>query len=266
MAPPPTSVNTAAVKAPLLPPLHGVAPSLSSQNITNAMRQRYSARAFVDKPVPLEVIEEILSIACRAPSGGNTQPWHVYVVVGEARDALVAKGLQAARQLSSFEREYHVYPPKDRQPPAWLERRQKCASDMYTLMGVDPTDRAARTLAMAKNFNFFGAPVGMVITVDRCGDRNSWGHTGMFLQSIMLLAHERGLATCPQEAWGNMGETVYEALSIPKSEVVWCGLAIGYAETDNPVNTPFTQREPLSKVVQFRGFPDAMTVQKRSRL
>merc|ERR1711957_926110 len=121
--------------------------------------------------------------------------------------------------------------------------------DMYAKQGVDRNDHKARAEAMAQNWNFFGAPIGMIITLDRAVDRNGWGHAGMLLQSLALLAEERGLATCMQEAWGNMGRVVYEELHIPDSEIVWCGLALGYPDRSAKVNELRTERLPLGAFV-----------------
>ena len=107
---------------------------------------------------------------------------------------------------------------------------------------------------MARNFEFFGAPVGIIVTVEKSCDSNGWGHVGCLLQSICLLAEERNLGTCLQEAWGNLGSTVYDALHIPENEVVWCGVALGYPDTTKPVNTIVSERESLDVVATFAGF------------
>eukprot|EP00929_Paragymnodinium_shiwhaense_P071555 TRINITY_DN36365_c0_g1_i1.p1 TRINITY_DN36365_c0_g1~~TRINITY_DN36365_c0_g1_i1.p1 ORF type:complete len:249 (-),score=55.03 TRINITY_DN36365_c0_g1_i1:254-1000(-) len=235
-----------------------VGTNAARMSVTEAVTKRYSARAFLQTPIPLELIQEILAVASRAPSGGNTQPWHVYVVTGDARDALAAAGMKALKSGRGGDPEYLVYPPKDKAPAGYMARRKKCALDMYKLMGIDEKDRAATSEAMLRNWDFFGAPVAMIITVDREADKNAWGHVGMLLQTIMLLAHERSLGTCPQEAWGNLGNAVYEELGIPMDkEVVWCGLAMGLVDTSKPVNAPFTEREPVETFSKFHGFSPA---------
>eukprot|EP00429_Kryptoperidinium_foliaceum_P101679 CAMPEP_0176242852 /NCGR_PEP_ID=MMETSP0121_2-20121125/30619_1 /TAXON_ID=160619 /ORGANISM="Kryptoperidinium foliaceum, Strain CCMP 1326" /LENGTH=252 /DNA_ID=CAMNT_0017582421 /DNA_START=107 /DNA_END=865 /DNA_ORIENTATION=+ len=237
---------------------HGSSTEDVVASVTSAVRARRSTRAFLrDKPVPLELIEDILDTARRAPSGGNCQPWHLYVTAGAARDALVAAFKQPGALPSAAPAEYKVYPPNDVAPPTYAARRRKVAYGMWELMGVDRKDTAARTTAALRNFDFFGAPVGIIVTVDRACDRNGWGHVGMLLQTICLLAQERGLATCMQEAWGNLGSVVYRALDIPSTEVIWCGLALGYADPSQRVNTLRTEREPLKAFVRFSGFPPA---------
>jgi nitroreductase len=124
---------------------------------------------------------------------------------------------------------------------------------MYKLMGVGWKDRAARMEAMLSNYRFFGAPVGLFITVDRIVDRNGWGHVGMFIQNICLLATAYGLATCLQEAWANYAQVVTSFLGVPSSEVLWCGIALGYADPQEPINTLRTERRPLSEFVQYFG-------------
>ena len=124
---------------------------------------------------------------------------------------------------------------------------------MFRLMGIDRKDASARAEVLLRNFRFFGAPVGLFVTVDRIVDRNGWGHVGMFIQSLCLLAEEAGLATCLQEAWANWSQLLAKELSIPASEVLWCGIALGYADTTDPVNSLKSERLPLSEFVTFKG-------------
>ena len=179
-----------------------------SLSVSDAVDRRMSTRAFHPArthPVPLALVRDILLRATRAPSGGNTQPWHVYAVSGSARDALCGAVLaaQASGALAGAPEEYAMYPSKKSTPPApasFLDRRRALGYAMYSLMGVDRKDRPGRSRAMAKNWDFFGAPVGLIVTVERSCDRNGWGHVGCLLQTICLLAEERGLSTCLQEA------------------------------------------------------------------
>lgn len=230
-----------------------------SLSVTDAICQRISTRAFHDRDVPLETLREIITLATRAPSGGNTQPWHVYVVGGMARNRLCeeAQKFVMSGGLASATEEFAMYPSKRSTPPApesFIQRRRALGYAMYSLMGVDRKDKAGRAAAMAKNWDFFGAPVGIIVTVERSVDRNGWGHVGALLQSICLLAEERGLATCLQEAWANMGRTVYDQLEIPDNEIVWCGISLGYADKAAPVNTLKSERVPVDEIAKFRGF------------
>ena len=228
-------------------------PTMST--VTAAMQQRISTRAFHrDRPVTREMVEELLENAIRAPSGGNTQPWHLYVVCGDERARLTGKALDAVQSGTPFPEEFAMYPSKETSPPEYMDRRRTLGYAMYSLWGVDRKDFAGRAAKMAANWDFFGAPVGIIVTVDKVVDRNGWGHVGALLQSIALLAEERGMATCLQEAWANLGRTVYDTLDIPDTEMVWCGISLGYADKSDPVNTLRSEREPLSKVASFRGF------------
>lgn len=223
-------------------------------SVSAALQQRISTRAFLETPVPEDVMREMLEKALRAPSGGNTQPWHIYVLTGDARDSLTRKAQKKKMSGQQDKPEYMVYPDKSVKPKSWHERQVKVAEKLYAAQGIESKDKKGRMLSMVRNWDFFGAPVGCIITVDRVADRNGWAHAGMLLQSLCLLAEERGLATCCQEAWGNMGRLVYDELAIPDTEMVWCGLALGYPDPENPINQWRTEREPLDQVAKFRGF------------
>merc|ERR1719235_387168 len=118
----------------------------------------------------------------------------------------------------------------------------KCATGLWDLMGVKREDKAGRAKALSNNFLFWNAPISVIVTVDRCADKNGWGHTGMLLQTIALLAEERGLATGMLEAWGNLGPALYDCVGVPDTEVIWCGMALGYPDVGNKINTFRTPR------------------------
>merc|ERR1740121_2423388 len=145
--------------------------SSSPLSVTAAMRARVSTRAFLkDQPIPRAVVEELLETACRAPSGGNTQPWHLYILAGEEREALVRALRQPGATTGTGGVEYQVYPSKDEAPPTFADRRRRVAYEMWALMGVDRKDAVGRAKALAQNWDFFGAPVGIIVTVDRACD------------------------------------------------------------------------------------------------
>jgi len=228
-------------------------------NVTTAINQRISTREYLPKPIPLSLVQEILEHSLQAPSGGNTQPWHIYVVTGDAKKSLSnsVRNAMTNGSLEGSKPDFAIYPDKNSTPPAppsFLDRRRALGYSMYNLMGIDRKDKAGRATAMARNFDFFDAPVGMIITVEKACDANGWGHVGCLLQSICLLAEERHLGTCLQEAWGNLGSTVYDELNIPTNEVVWCGVALGYPDKTKAVNTLKSEREKLSTVASFHGF------------
>ncbi|HEY1961005.1 MAG TPA: nitroreductase, partial [Rhizomicrobium sp.] len=169
-------------------------------NVSEAVATRKTTRAFLTRAVPLETVQRILEVAARAPSGGNLQPWKVYVLIGEARDELIRRVAEARLEHPMGERpEYLIYPPQLTEP--YRTRRFRVGEQMYATMGIPREDKAARLKFFSRNWEFFGAPVGMIFTVDRQMQQGQWSDLGMFLQSIMLLAREHGLHTCPQEAW-----------------------------------------------------------------
>lgn len=229
-------------------------------SVTDAVRARKSTRAFTDEPVPLETIREILSLAARAPSGGNTQPWHVYVLHGKAKERLSSAAMGGiARREMGKKPDFSIY-PKEKQSAAYMARRRKVGADMFKLLGIARDDKARRNQEILKNFGFFGAPVGIILTVDAIVDKNGWGHTGSFLQNICLLAEERGLATCLQEAWSMVHSAVEKELNIAgasagdSGQIVWCGIALGYPDKQAPVNQLVTERVPVDEFARFSGF------------
>lgn len=221
-------------------------------NVTDAILSRRSVRAFLDTPVPRNVLETMLETASRAPTGGNLQPWHVYVAGGEVRDRLVRR---VAEQLPLHplgkQPEYHVYPPKLQEP--YRSRRFKLGEDMYAAIGITRDDREGRLRQFARNWEFFGAPVGLLFTLDRDMQQGQWADVGMFMQNIMLLAREQGLDTCAQESWASWHELVREELAIPDDQILFCGMAVGYADTQHPINNFTADREPLAGFATFKG-------------
>lgn len=224
-------------------------------NVTEAVSARFSCRAFLDKPVPRETIAAILESASRAPSGGNLQPWHVDVLTGAPLAMLKTK---VAASLSANPKgegtEFPVYPP-DLQPP-WRDRRFACGEQLYAAIGIPREDRPARLGQFARNFDLFGAPVGLFFSIPRGFGCPQWSHLGMFIQTIMLLAAERGLATCPQEAWAIVHRSVGEALGLPPERMLTCGMALGYADDAQPINRWRTERAPLDAFATFAGFQE----------
>ena len=218
--------------------------------VSESVAARFSARAFFDRPVPTELIRRILDRARRAPSGGNLQPWHVCVVAGRQLRALIARiHEQAASQPRGEPREYEVYPPGLQEP--YRSRRFKCAEDLYAALGIPREDKPARLLQFAKNLQAFGAPMVLFFSIDRAMGRNQWAHLGMFMQTVMLLALEEGLHTCPQEAWSAFHATIADFIGLPGDQLFYCGMAIGYADLRHPVNLWRTERAPLEDIARF---------------
>jgi nitroreductase len=219
-------------------------------SVTEAIRARISTRAFLDREVSETLIREILDAARYAPSGGNLQPWKVHVVAGAAR-ARVIDAVKKSLTENPFGAEFEiaVYPDGLWEP--FRSRRFTVGEQMYALLGIPREDKAARLAWFQKNFEFFGAPVGLFFSIDRRFDRGQWAHLGMFMQSIALLAIEKGLATCMQECWAVRAKTIAALLDLPENEMLYCGMALGYADESAPVNALRSERAPLEGVVRF---------------
>jgi len=218
--------------------------------VSEALDSRLSVRAFLDEPVPEETVREILERASRAPSGGNLQPWHVIVLTGAARERLLdAVARKMPHSPKGEGTEYNIYPPELKEP--YRARRFRIGEMMYEKLGIPREDKTARLMQFAQNYRFFGAPVGLLFTIDRSMQEGQWADLGMFMQSIMLLAREYGLDTCPQEAWAVWYQTIGELFEIPGEHMLFCGMALGYRDPDAPVNQLRAERAPLAEFVRF---------------
>ena len=218
-------------------------------NLNELIKSRYSVRSFTDDTVDIETIREILEISSNAPSGGNIQPWKVYVVTGSTKEKLIKKALNNFDNGVQEKIEYDIYPnPLDEE---YKRRRSECSRDMYTALSIKQDDTELRLSQIRENFKFFGAPVGMIVTIDSAFAENGWGHVGMFIQNICLSAVDNDMGTCLQESWSIYPETVKDFLNIPDNEVVWCGIALGYPNKEHPINNYRTSRESIEKFVTF---------------
>jgi nitroreductase len=216
--------------------------------VAEAISGRTSCRAFTDQPVAVETIERILQTAMRAPSGGNLQPWHVHVLAGERmREFRALMACKLAAQPTGETSEYDVYPPQLKEP--YRSRRFKCGEDLYATIGITRDNRPLRLAQFAKNYNFFGAPVALFISVDRQMGPPQWADLGMFLQSVMLLLHEQGLGSCAQESWATWPKTVGDFIALRPELMLFCGLAIGYRDPKAPINQLRTERAALAETV-----------------
>ena len=223
---------------------------MTEKSASALIRSRISTRAFLDTPVPETDIREILEIAKFAPSGGNLQPWKIHVVTGAARARVIAAVKKSiAENPFAHESDLKVYPESLWEP--YRSRRFAVGEDMYALLGVPRDDKMARIAHLQKNFAFFGAPAGLFFTLDRRFDKGQWAHLGMLMQSIALVAEERGLATCMQEAWTTRARTLSEVLGVPDTEQLYCGMALGFPDPSAPVNKLRSARAPLEEFVAF---------------
>lgn len=219
-----------------------------------AITSRRSIRAYLPDPVARDDIEQILAVAARAPSGTNTQPWKVHVLQGAAKttlsDAIVAVYQDPVLNREHTE-EYPYYPREWKSP--FIDRRRKVGWDLYALLGLTRENKAGMAAQHARNFDFFGAPVGLIFTIDRIMEQGSWLDYGMFLQSIMVAARGRGLDTCPQAAFTQYHKIIAQHLQLPDNEMVVCGMALGWADAGKIENTLVTEREPVASFVNFIG-------------
>ncbi len=218
-------------------------------NVSEALKARISIRAFTSDPVPEALVREILDVARYAPSGGNLQPWKVIAVAGAERDAVVAL---ARANLPGVEDDKPVYPANLWEP--YRSRRFKVGEDMYALLGIPREDKPARLMHVAQNFDFFGAPVGLFFVIDIGMGHGQWAHLGMFMQSVALAATERGLGSCMQEAWARMRAPLHARFGLAQNEMIYCGMALGYADMTKPVNTLRSDRASVDEIASFRGF------------
>ena len=217
-----------------------------------AITSRRSVRAFLPKAVERAMIEEILGVASRAPSGTNTQPWRVYLLTGGAKTALSQKIVAAfddPAQRPLHTEEYAYYPTQWMSP--YIERRRKVGWDLYGLLGIGKDDKRRMHAQHARNYHFFGAPVGLIFTIDRSMRQGSWLDYGMFLQSIMVSARGHGLDSCPQAAFTQFHRIITEHLGLAANEQVVCGMSMGYADLEAVENRLVTERAPLASFARF---------------
>jgi nitroreductase len=217
-----------------------------------AITTRGSRRAFLPTPVPRETIEAILAVASRAPSGTNTQPWQVYVLTGAAKESLTAKLVAAYDdpvERATHREEYDYYPTEWKSP--FIDRRRKVGWDLYGLLGIDKADKARMHAQHRRNYEFFGAPVGLMFTIDRVMRQGSWLDYGMFLQSVMVAARGRGLDTCPQAAFTQFHRIIGPHIGASPGEQLVCGMSLGYADPAAIENTLVTERAAVATFVRY---------------
>lgn len=221
-------------------------------NIAEAIINRSSCRAFTAEAVSIDTVRRVLQVAGRAPSGGNLQPWHVHVLWGEKMRefrALMAGKIQS--HPTGEGSEYHIYPPNLKEP--YRSRRFKCGEDLYAAIGVARENRPARLAQFARNYDFFGAPMALFFSIDRVMGADQWADVGMFMQNVMLLIHEQGLQSCPQEAWAVWHKTVGEYLRLPPELMLFCAMAVGHADETAAINRWRADRAALDEFVTLVG-------------
>ena len=230
----------------------------TSVTIQQALDSRMSARAFTQQAVSKETITDILQLSARAPSGTNTQPWKVYVLQGESRNSLVAKVCAAHDEIrahpekaADYREAYDYYPEKWVSP--YIDRRRENGWSLYGLLGIGKADKDKMHAQHQRNYKFFDAPVGLMFTLDKVMGRGSLVDYGMFLQSVMLAARAHGLHTCPQAAWNGFANIILPHIGAGADDMLVCGMALGYADDQDIVNTFRTPRETVESFTHWLG-------------
>lgn len=226
-------------------------------SVEAAIESRFSCRAFLrERPVPRDLVERILAVASRAPSGTNTQPWRAYVLQDASRDALVDKvctahdALYANPALAADYAEEYDYYPRQWVPP-YIDRRRENGWGLYGLLGIAKGEKDRMHAQHQRNFRFFDAPVGLMFTMDRVLGRGSLMDYGMFLQNVMVAARAHGLHTCPQAAWNGYARIILPHIGAGPDEMLVCGMSLGYADLAAPVNGFHTPREPVAAFTRW---------------
>lgn len=215
-------------------------------NVDEAVKARRSVRAFRPDPVADDVLRELVALAARAPSGGNLQPWIIYLVNGSAMVRLRAH-LATAPPLEVPE--YDVYPQPLDEP--YRTNRFSLGEAMYATVGIPREDKEARLRQFARNGDFFDAPAALFCFLDRQMGPPQWSDCGMFLQTFMLLAVSHGLATCPQEFWAVRHQAIADFVEAPPEQMLFCGMSIGYEDTEAPINSLRSERMPTDRWARF---------------
>jgi len=219
-----------------------------------AIATRRSVRAFLPTPVDRATVESLLALASRAPSGSNLQPWKVRVVAGTAR-ARLSRAILAALDTegpTAHKREWNYYPVNWREP--FLARRRKIGWDLYGLLGIARGDFEGTERQRRRNYEFFGAPVGLIFTLDEDLEIGSWLDLGIFIGAFAIAARGRGLDTCPQAAFADFHAVIRRELGIPENEIIICGMALGHADPSAVENRLVTERAAPSHFATFEGF------------
>lgn len=221
-------------------------------NVSEAVAYRRSVRGFLDKPVDIALVKDIVERSARAATGGNLQPWHIDIVHGDSMarlKAIMREKMATGPNLESTE--YNIYPPELAKP--YSDRRFEVGEMLYNSIGIPREDKAGRMMWFARNFQFFNAPIGLFLTLDRQMGLPQWGDAGMMLQNIMLLLCEAGLDSCPQECWAIYPKTVGAFLGTPENRILWTGMSIGYKDPDDPANALIPNRAPSDEWLNILG-------------
>ncbi len=215
-------------------------------NVSKAVKSRKSIRSFLSTPVSNELIRDILVLSSRSPSGGNLQPWKIFIINNESmNDFLLFQEKWNEPEVPSYE----IYPSKLKEP--YRTSRFELGEQMYDLLGIPREDKNARIAQVMRNFEFFGAPCAFFCFVDKQMGPPQWSDLGMFLQTFMLLAQEVGIDTCAQEAWSIKHDSVSQFVQADEGDILFCGMSIGYKKEDAIINSLESERRPLETWAKF---------------
>lgn len=222
-------------------------------NVTEAVKQRISTRAFTDQQISEAEVRDWLETAQRAPSGGNLQPWRTIVVTGDAKQAVIDLAQQKLAGNPRGETTDRPIYPADLWEPH-NARRFRVGEMMYEKLEIPREDKMGRIQWFSRNFRFFDAPMAVFFVIDERMGHGQWAHTGMYMQTLALLAEERGWGSCFQECWGILRPTLKEHFGLGENEMLYCGMAVGYPDKHHPVNQLYTERASVDEIAELKGF------------
>ena len=217
-------------------------------SLTDLLKKRVSIRAFLDKPVPEEILKKIFTDAQLSPSNCNVQPWQIYVVSGEKKEVLKERLLQTVMSGKTPNPDFDW---KVKYEGVHRDRQFGSANALYSTMGIERTDKRARAAAMVRNWTFFDAPHALFFTMERYLNIMGAVDMGIYAQTLTLLMTEHGISSCMQGALGQFPDPVRELLGIPDNLGILFGMSFGYADESAAVNKTKTDREPLENSVVF---------------
>ena len=215
-------------------------------NVSEAMISRKSVRAFLNKPIETSLLNTLIEKASRAPSGGNIQPWKIYGINGQAMVKFKKFSSEWSKEADA---QYSIYPANLHEP--YRTSRFEMGEQMYELLGISRDMKSERIEQVLKNFDFFGAPAALFCFIDKEMGPPQWSDLGMFLQSLMLLATEQGLSTCAQESWSLKHDCVSDFFGTNADDILFCGLCIGFEDTNHPLSKLSTSRRPMEEWAQI---------------
>ncbi|HEX4964115.1 MAG TPA: nitroreductase [Thermoanaerobaculia bacterium] len=226
-----------------------------SEDFLTILTARHCKRAFLDRPVPRAVLEEVLRAAAHAPSTRNGQPWSVAVLTGEAREALARKLCDLFDRGVPMKMDYASRPAE--LPPSHEERAQAAAAGVHTAKGIAQSDAAGRRRHLRDNLRFYGAPVAMIFHLPANAAPGTFLEMGFFVQNVMLGLVARALASCPQASVAGYSDALREFLGLGPDRLIVCGMSVGYADATAPVNAFVPERAPLAEYTQWLDDPSS---------